>query len=50
MDLSRISEKAHLEGMGGPEGVLKTKTELFQHLIANGSTVFINSQDPICQT
>jgi len=39
--------KAHLEGMGGPEGVLKTKTELFQHLIANGSTVFINSQDPI---
>lgn len=39
--------KAHLEGMGGPEGVLKTKTELFQHLKANGGTVFINSQDPI---
>lgn len=39
--------KAHLEGMGGPEGVLKTKTELYQHLIANGGTVFINSQDPI---
>lgn len=39
--------KAHLEGMGGPEGVLKTKTELYQHLIANQGTVFINSQDPI---
>jgi UDP-N-acetylmuramoyl-tripeptide--D-alanyl-D-alanine ligase len=39
--------KAHLEGMGGPEGVLKTKTELFQHLRENSGTVFINSQDPI---
>lgn len=39
--------RAHLEGMGGPEGVLKTKTELFQHLRANKGTVFINSQDPI---
>ncbi|EOZ92325.1 UDP-N-acetylmuramoylalanyl-D-glutamyl-2,6- diaminopimelate--D-alanyl-D-alanine ligase [Indibacter alkaliphilus LW1] len=39
--------KAHLEGMGGPEGVLKTKTELFQHLRENKGTVFINSQDPI---
>jgi UDP-N-acetylmuramoyl-tripeptide--D-alanyl-D-alanine ligase len=39
--------KAHLEGMGGPEGVLKTKTELYQHLRANSGTVFINSQDPI---
>lgn len=39
--------KAHLEGMGGPEGVLKTKTELFQFLKANEGVVFINSQDPI---
>jgi len=39
--------KAHLEGMGGPEGVLKTKTELFQFLKANDGIVFINSQDPI---
>ncbi|WP_075351816.1 UDP-N-acetylmuramoyl-tripeptide--D-alanyl-D-alanine ligase [Algoriphagus marinus] len=39
--------KAHLEGMGGPAGVLKTKTELYQHLLANQGTVFINSQDPI---
>jgi UDP-N-acetylmuramoyl-tripeptide--D-alanyl-D-alanine ligase len=39
--------RAHLEGMGGPEGVLKTKTELFQHLRETKGTVFINSQDPI---
>ncbi len=39
--------RAHLEGMGGPEGVLKTKTELFQFLKENGGKVFINSQDPI---
>lgn len=39
--------RAHLEGMGGPEGVLKTKTELFQFLRDNGGEVFINSQDPI---
>lgn len=39
--------RAHLEGMGGPEGVLKTKTELFQFLRENEGMVFINSQDPI---
>ncbi|EMS34910.1 UDP-N-acetylmuramoylalanyl-D-glutamyl-2,6-diaminopimelate--D-alanyl-D-alanine ligase [Mariniradius saccharolyticus AK6] len=39
--------KAHLEGMGGPEGVLKTKTELYQHLRENKGTVFINTADPI---
>ena len=39
--------RAHLEGMGGPDGVLKTKTELFRFLKENGGKVFINSQDPI---
>ncbi|GAB3232032.1 UDP-N-acetylmuramoyl-tripeptide--D-alanyl-D-alanine ligase [Algoriphagus aestuariicola] len=39
--------RAHLEGMGGPEGVLRTKTELFQFLRETAGTVFINSQDPI---
>ena len=39
--------KAHLEGMGGPSGVLKTKTELFQFLKEHQGTVFINTQDPI---
>jgi UDP-N-acetylmuramoyl-tripeptide--D-alanyl-D-alanine ligase len=38
--------KAHLEGMGGAEGVLLTKTELYQHLRTEG-TVFINTLDPI---
>jgi len=39
--------KAHLEGFGGVEGVLRAKSELYQHIIANGKTVFINSQDAI---
>ncbi|MEX2511703.1 MAG: UDP-N-acetylmuramoyl-tripeptide--D-alanyl-D-alanine ligase [Cyclobacteriaceae bacterium] len=39
--------KAHLEGMGGAEGVLKTKTELFQFLLDNGGKVFINTLQPI---
>jgi UDP-N-acetylmuramoyl-tripeptide--D-alanyl-D-alanine ligase len=39
--------RAHLEGMGGPEGVLRTKTELFQFLRENKGRVFINSEDPI---
>lgn len=39
--------KAHLEGMGGPAGVLKTKTELFQYLKAHQGKVFINTQDPV---
>ncbi|MEB2783602.1 UDP-N-acetylmuramoyl-tripeptide--D-alanyl-D-alanine ligase [Algoriphagus persicinus] len=39
--------RAHLEGMGGPVGVLKTKTELFQFLRENEGTVFINSQDNV---
>jgi len=39
--------KAHLEGMGGPEGVLKTKTELFQHLKKSGGKVFINTLQPV---
>lgn len=39
--------RAHLEGMGGPEGVLKTKTELFQFLREKNGIAFINSQDPV---
>jgi len=39
--------KAHLEGMGGPEGVLKTKTELFQHLKENKGKVFINTRQQV---
>ena len=39
--------KAHLEGFGDFEGVLRTKTELYQYLIANGGRVFINSANPL---
>ncbi|MCC5936347.1 MAG: UDP-N-acetylmuramoyl-tripeptide--D-alanyl-D-alanine ligase [Lunatimonas sp.] len=39
--------KAHLEGMGGLEGVLKTKTELFQHLRESGGRVFINTRQEV---
>ncbi|MBL7472863.1 UDP-N-acetylmuramoyl-tripeptide--D-alanyl-D-alanine ligase [Robertkochia sediminum] len=39
--------KAHLEGFGGIEGVIKGKSEMYDHLIANKKTVFFNSCDPI---
>ncbi|UZO82434.1 UDP-N-acetylmuramoyl-tripeptide--D-alanyl-D-alanine ligase [Aquimarina sp. ERC-38] len=37
--------KAHLEGFGGIEGVLKGKTELYQYLRSNKKLVFINTDD-----
>ncbi|TCK68504.1 UDP-N-acetylmuramoyl-tripeptide--D-alanyl-D-alanine ligase [Winogradskyella wandonensis] len=37
--------KAHLEGFGGVEGVIKGKSELYDYLIANKKTVFLNSDD-----
>ena len=37
--------KAHLEGFGGIEGVRKGKGELYDYLIQNARTVFINSRD-----
>ncbi|MFM7644948.1 MAG: UDP-N-acetylmuramoyl-tripeptide--D-alanyl-D-alanine ligase [Sphingomonadales bacterium] len=39
--------KAHLEGFGGFEGVLRTKTELFDHVTANKGILFVNADDPI---
>jgi UDP-N-acetylmuramoyl-tripeptide--D-alanyl-D-alanine ligase len=33
---------AHLEGMGGIEGVIKTKTELYDFLRINNGSVFVN--------
>ncbi len=39
--------KAHLEGFGGVEGVLKAKSELYQHILSKGETIFINSQDGV---
>lgn len=39
--------KAHLEGFGGVEGVIKGKSEMYDYLTANGKTVFMNADDPI---
>ncbi len=37
--------KAHLEGFGGIEGVIKGKSELYDYLKDNNKTAFINSDD-----
>lgn len=37
--------KAHLEGFGGIEGVLKGKTELYRHLKKNNKKVILNLDD-----
>lgn len=39
--------KAHLEGFGGFEGVIKGKSELYDHLKANNRTILVNENDPI---
>lgn len=39
--------KAHLEGFGGVKGVIKGKSELYDHLIKNNKTIFVNANDPI---
>ena len=37
--------KAHLEGFGGVEGVIKGKTELYKHLQENQKLIFLNCDD-----
>ncbi|UJH66502.1 UDP-N-acetylmuramoyl-tripeptide--D-alanyl-D-alanine ligase [Allomuricauda sp. SCSIO 65647] len=39
--------KAHLEGFGGVQGVIKGKSELYDYLMANDRYVFMNADDPI---
>ena len=39
--------KAHLEGFGGVKGVIKGKSELYDYLIKNNKTIFVNANDPI---
>jgi len=39
--------KAHLEGFGGVEGVIKGKSELYDYLIKNNKSIFLNADDPI---
>jgi len=38
--------KAHLEGFGSIEGVMKTKGELYDHLSKNAGTIFANKDNP----
>ncbi|UKB82692.1 UDP-N-acetylmuramoyl-tripeptide--D-alanyl-D-alanine ligase [Chryseobacterium sp. MEBOG06] len=39
--------KAHLEGFGGFEGVIKGKSELYDYLKNNHKTIIVNENDPI---
>ena len=39
--------KAHLEGFGGFEGVIKGKSELYDYLRANDKTILVNQADAI---
>jgi UDP-N-acetylmuramoyl-tripeptide--D-alanyl-D-alanine ligase len=39
--------KAHLEGFGGFEGVIKGKSELYDYLKNNNQTIVVNENDPI---
>ena len=39
--------KAHLEGFGGVEGVIKGKSEMYTHLKTHNKTVFVNLDDAI---
>ncbi|SFF44765.1 UDP-N-acetylmuramoyl-tripeptide--D-alanyl-D-alanine ligase [Thermoflexibacter ruber] len=39
--------QAHLEGFGSFEGVLRAKSELYDHLLKRGGTAFINAHNPI---
>ena len=38
---------AHIEGFGGYEGVLRGKTELYDHVIRKGGTLFVNQTDDV---
>jgi UDP-N-acetylmuramoyl-tripeptide--D-alanyl-D-alanine ligase len=39
--------KAHLEGFGSINGVIKGKTELYRHLKKHNKSVFVNADDPL---
>lgn len=39
--------KAHLEGFGSVEGVIKGKSEMYDYLIKHNKTIFANANDPI---
>ncbi len=39
--------KAHLEGFGSIEGVIKAKSELYAHLKLHNKIIFVNENDPV---
>ncbi len=39
--------KAHLEGFGSLEGVMRTKGELYDFIAANNGTIFYNADNPL---
>ena len=39
--------KAHLEGFGGIEGVIKGKSEMYDYLVQQDKVVFVNLDDPL---
>ena len=39
--------KAHLEGMGGYEGVVKTKTEMYDFVRSSKGKIFVNTNHPV---
>ncbi len=41
--------KAHLEGFGGYEGVIKTKNEMYQFIKQKGGKLFVNMDNPLLQ-
>lgn len=41
--------KAHLEGFGSIEGVIKAKSELYEYLKSHDKLIFLNADDPIQQ-
>ncbi len=41
--------KAHIEGFGSLEGVVKAKSELYDHIKENAKLLFLNYDDPVQQ-
>ena len=39
--------KAHLEGFGSPENVVKAKSELYDYILKNNGTLFVNGNDDL---
>ena len=39
--------RAHLEGFGGYEGVIKTKNEMYQHIAAHNGLLFVNKDNQL---